>query len=238
MAMRAAATRGRGSIRGILPAEVRLYNGAKRQAAARPARHTSGRSSCVTVAAPAASPGREDFRMKMLLPLLLAATLIVPAPPPGVPECTATLTLPDTAQKLELRWRQLPDEPAFHEGQSLDAKGLHAMRVQCLLAQAAQLRTDVPVRVGEVLLAPGTRPLGFTIAAGGAPQFFVADGERAVALASEAKEPGAASAGLLMHWAWMGERHVQLRWQLGDRAGAIDMRLGTEPDAPAPPRDG
>jgi len=66
--------------------------------------------------------------MKMLLPLLLAATLFVPAPPPAVPECTATLTLPDSAQKLELRWRQIPDEPAFHEGEGLDAQGLRAFR--------------------------------------------------------------------------------------------------------------
>src|SRR5262245_46686396 len=169
-AMRAAAARGRLSIRGILPAATRLYN---------PATGPAPRPR-VTAPAPAASPGREETRMKMLLPLLLAATLIVPAPPPAAPECTATLTLPDSAQKLELRWRQLPDEPAYHESEGLDAKDLHALRVQCLLAQGAQLRTDVPVRVGELLLAPGTRPLGFTVALGGAPHLFVGDGERAV----------------------------------------------------------
>lgn len=176
--------------------------------------------------------------MKMLVPLLLAVTLIVPAPPPAVPECTATLTLPDSAQKLELRWRQIPDEPAFHETEGLDAKGLHALRVQCLLAQAAQLRTDVPVRVGEVLLAPGNRPLGFTVALGGAPHLFVGDGEQAVELVSGAVETDFSSAGLLMQWVWIAAGHVQLRWQIGDRAGAIDMRLGTEPAAPAPPRGG
>src|SRR5262245_12771978 len=116
MAMRAAAGRGRLSIRRILPAAMRLYN-----PATSPADHRASRRP-----RPRRLPGREETRMKMLLPLLLAATLVVPAPPPSVPECTASLVIPDTAQKLELRWRQIPDEPAYHESEGLDDKGLHA----------------------------------------------------------------------------------------------------------------
>jgi hypothetical protein len=172
--------------------------------------------------------------MKLFLPLLIAATLVRPGPVAAVPECTASLTLPDSAQKLEVRWRQLADAPAFHETEGLDAKGLHALRVQCVLAQGGQLRSDAPLRAGDVTLAAGTRAFGFTVALGGAPHFFAVDGENAVDLVSTEVKPGFSSAGLLMQWVWLGERHAQLVWQLGDRAGAVDLRVGAEPAPPAP----
>lgn len=174
--------------------------------------------------------------MKLLVPLLIAASLVAPGPPISAPECTASLTLPDSSQQLALRWRQVGgDLSPFTEPTGVDAAGLHALRVQCLLAQGGQLRSDVPLRAGDAVLAPGARPLGFTIsAAGGQPRFFVVDGETSVDLVSEAVEPGFVSPGLLLQWVWVDRGNVRLHWHLGDRAGAVDFRVGTE-TRPAPP---
>ena len=172
--------------------------------------------------------------MKLLVPLLIAASLAAPGPPPVAPECTASLTLPDSSQQLALRWRQVGgDLSPFTEPSGVDAAGLHALRVQCLLAQGGQLRSDVPLRAGDVALAPAARPLGFTITTGGAPRFFLVDGENSLDLVSQQVQPGFTSPGLLLQWVWVDRNEVQLHWHLGDHAGAIVFRVGAEPAKPA-----
>ena len=144
--------------------------------------------------------------MKLLLPLLLAAGLLAPPAPPAstTPECTATLTLPDSALQLSAHWRQVPrDVAAYSEGTGLDAMGLKALRVRCVLAQGAQLRSDVQLNAGDAVLPAGNRPIGFTVAPGGAPHFFAVTGETAVDLPSEAVEPGFDSPTLLLQWIWI-----------------------------------
>jgi hypothetical protein len=180
--------------------------------------------------------------MKLLVPLLIAASLLAPGPPAVAPECTASLMLPDSSQQLSLHWRQVGgDLSHFTEPEGADAAGLHALRVQCLLAQGGQLRNDVPLRVGDATLAPAARPLGFTIsAAGGQPRFFLVDGESSVDLASQQVEPGFTAPVLLLQWIYVDRSNVRLHWHLGDRAGAIDFHLAPEPAKPAaaPHRDG
>ena len=189
--------------------------------------------------------------MKLLLPLLLAAGLVAPAPPATAPECSSTLTLPDSALELAVRWRQVPrDVQAYNEGTGLDAMGLKALRVRCLLAQGAQLRSDVQLSAGDVVLPTGNRPIGYTIGPGGAVNFFAVTGETAVDLPSQSVEPGFESPTLLLQWLWVDRAQVQLHWHVGDRAGVIvfspglpgpkqDVAPPSEP-APAPdaPRDG
>jgi len=178
--------------------------------------------------------------MKLLLPLLLAAGLLAPPAPPAstTPECTATLTLPDSALQLSAHWRQVPrDVAAYSEGTGLDAMGLKALRVRCVLAQGAQLRSDVQLNAGDAVLPAGNRPIGFTVAPGGAPHFFAVTGETAVDLPSEAVEPGFDSPTLLLQWIWIDRTQVRLHWHIGDRAGAIVFQPGLpgpKQDAPAP----
>jgi hypothetical protein len=187
--------------------------------------------------------------MKLLLPLLLAATLGASAPGASAPQCSLTLDLPDSALQLAVRWRQTGRDLApFLEPQGLDAAGLKALRVRSLLAQGLQLRSDVQLRAGDVTLAPGSRPLGFTVTQGGAPRFFAVDGQQAVELPSQGVEPGFDAPSLLLQWAWIDRSEAQLHWHVGTRAGAIAFKLGVEgprrdeplpvaPDAPpdAPP---
>ncbi len=188
--------------------------------------------------------------MKLVLPLLLATTLGAPAPTASAPECTTTLVLPDSALQLALRWRQSgSDLTPFLEPADLDPLGLKALRVRSLLAQGLQLRSDVQLRVGDVVLPPGSRPLGFTVAPGGAPRFFAVAGQEALELPSQEVEPGFAAPTLLLQWIWIDRSEARLHWHVGDRAGAIVMKLGLtgprqdEPEPePAPagdePRDG
>jgi len=178
--------------------------------------------------------------MKLLLPLLLAAGLLAPPAPlaPTPPECTATLTLPDSALQLTAHWRQVPrDVAAYSEGTGLDAMGRKALRVRCVLSQGAQLRSDVQLSAGDVVLPSGSRPIGFTVGPGGAPHFFAVTGESAVDLPSEAVEPGFESATLLLQWVWVDRTQVRLHWHIGDRAGAIVFQPGLpgpKQDVPAP----
>src|SRR5262249_4258410 len=161
-------------------------------------------SRCPRPARRSAAPGGPT--MKLLLPLLLAAGLLAPPAPTAstAPECTATLTLPDSALQLSAHWRQVPrGVAAYSEGTGLDGLGLKALRVRCVLSQGAQLRSDVELRSGDIVLPSGNRPIGFTIAAGGAPHFFAVTGESAVDLPSEAVEPGFESATLLLQWVWV-----------------------------------
>jgi|GEM_PF-5509429 len=184
--------------------------------------------------------------MKLLLPLFLAATLGAHAPSASVPECTTTLALPDAALQLSLRWRQIDrDLSPFVEPAGLSALDLKALRVRSLLAQGLQLRSDVQLRVGDATLPPGNRPLGFTIAQGGAPRFFAVVGEEALELPSQPVEPGFDAPTLLLQWLWIDRGEARLHWHVGDRAGAIVMQLGVEgprrdeplPAQPAPPQD-
>ena len=173
--------------------------------------------------------------MKLLLPLLLAATLAPPPPVAAAPECSATLTLPDSALQLSVRWRQVShDVQPYSEGSGLDALGLKALRVRSLMAQGAELRSDVELGTGDVALPTGRRPIGFTVAPGGAPRFFAVTGEQAVDLPSQAVEPGFVAPTLLMQWIWVDRSQAKLHWHLGDRAGEIVFRVGL----PGPKRDG
>jgi hypothetical protein len=178
--------------------------------------------------------------MKLLLPLLLAAGLLAPPAPPAspAPECTATLTLPDSALQLSTHWRQVArDVAAFSEGTGLDAMGLKALRVRAVLVQGATLRSDVQLSTGDVVLPAGNRPIGFTVGPGGAPHFFAVTGESAVDLPSQEIKAGFDSPTLLLQWVWVDRTQVWLQWHIGDRAGAIVFQPGLpgpKQDVPAP----
>jgi hypothetical protein len=102
------------------------------------------------------------------------------------------------------------------------------LRVQCLLAQGAELDTDVSLRAGDVLLPPGRWKLGFTVPPGGGPRFFVVAGQQALSLPSREVAPGFDSPTLLLQWLWTDRARASLHWHLGTRAGAIDFALGAE----------
>ena len=181
-----------------------------------------------------------------LLPVLLLSVLLAPAPLATGPQASTTLSLPDSALDLTLRWRQVPRDLApYLEPECLDAWGRKALRVRSLLAQGAELDNDVALRAGDTLLPAGRWKLGFTVPLGAGPHFFAVVGQDALDLRSLAVEPGFDAPALLLQWVWIDRARVQLHWHVGTQAGAVDFVLGAEgspdqrrappPQEPEPP---
>ncbi len=167
--------------------------------------------------------------------ILLATPGAVPLPsgpglqeePRNPAEARASLRLPDTDLDLELAWRQIgPDLGRYVEPPEVDARGLHALRVQTLLALGGSLQTDVTVRAGEHRFGKGRYPMGFTVNQSGRPVFFLVDGTVAVTLPSEELVPGWTAPSMLLQLVLVGPQEARLVWHHGDQAGAIELRLG------------
>ncbi|HZL99025.1 MAG TPA: hypothetical protein VFD43_02135 [Planctomycetota bacterium] len=184
----------------------------------------------------------------MKLPLVLLAALALPpaaAPPapllaPGAPvedspACSVSLLLPDTALDLRLEYRQVgPDLSRYREPAGATAADVDKLRVLTHLALGGTLSSDVWISAGGHALAPGRRPLGFTLGADEAMHLFLVDGTQAVPIAGEAFAPGFESPRLLLQLRYVSRGEARLDWHWKKAAGSIALRLGTTEEAAAP----
>jgi hypothetical protein len=167
--------------------------------------------------------------VKLILPLFVLPLLLLP-PAPEPAECRLELRLPGSGRELSLSWRQVgPELSAWVQPEGLDARGLRLLRVQSVLAFGGVLETDVPLKAGELRLAAGRHPLGFTIDRGDALRFFVVEGTEALPLPTEALEAGWDSPVLTLSLAAESADTLHLVWHVGRRAGRILLRADLGP---------
>lgn len=167
--------------------------------------------------------------MKLAAPLL-ALFLVVPHAPDPAPEAEVSLRLPDTAQDLEVAWRQLGTElSAWLEPQGATPQDLHRLRVQSILAFGGSIRSDVDLRAGGHRFREGKHPFGFTLDQGGALRFFMVDGTEAIPLPSDGLDAAWLAPHMVLSLAYVKKDEVRLLWHVGEKAGSITFRLGLTP---------
>ena len=150
------------------------------------------------------------------------------ATPP--PECQSSLTLPDSSLSVRVRFRQVgPDLSAFRMPDGADAAAAAQHRILCLFAQGSALTSDVALRAGEHVFGAGSHSFGFSVSRTGVPDFFMVDGRSSYPLPSRERPVEWPSRGLLMQWEYESRDTLHLVWKLGERAGAIEFRLGSAP---------
>lgn len=143
------------------------------------------------------------------------------------PRSAVSLSMPGSGLDLSISYRQIgTDLRPFLEGSGLDQRGLHTLRVSALLAQGGMLVTDMELYVGETLLPPGRYPVGFTVGAGEAMNFFLVHGTEVIALGSDALKPGWSSDRLLLQLQYVTRNETRLIWHVGARAGRITLHPG------------
>jgi hypothetical protein len=181
--------------------------------------------------------------VKILLAMLTALTLLPApaaprtqgAPADDAPDCSLSLTLPQTSLGLRLDYRQVgPDLSRFREPQGADAADVSALRVKAHLALGSSLQSDVWLTVGERTLRPGRHPLGFTLGSDEAMHLFLVDGNEAFPLSGELRAADFESPRLLLQLQYVSRDEARLQWHWKKAAGSIRLGLGTLEAATAP----
>jgi hypothetical protein len=143
------------------------------------------------------------------------------------PEVAMTLRIPNTKLELGLGYRQVEaaNLAPFQEPDGASEEDLQRLRVKAIFAVGGKITSDVGLRCGEQSFPAGEYDFGFTTGAGGEVHFFIAVGQRAFALESEAVTSGVNTGRLTMQFLFVSRTEAELLWQLGDKAGRIKLAM-------------